>query len=120
MKSIKSYKVVMGVEYNGELCTDISAVIKVLHSNKKAKIVSWNNGKVLFYFNNETKEIVYPHDMRYTYLLSNKPVTALELVVAARNSGFVGNTTTDASTYLKTKGFNITINPNPSDKFTLR
>ena len=108
----------MGIVYNGTPITDKVRALKLIVAGKKFELMSWSGGDVLFYFNVDTKDIVYPNDITYTYMIDGKPATALELIKEAKSKGFGGNDTNRASQYLMSKGLAVKNNPNPTRKFT--
>ena len=109
----------MGIIYNGTPITDKVRVLKLIAAGKKLEFMSWSGGDILLYFNSDTKDIVYPNDITYTYMIEGKPATALELIKEAKTKGFSGNDTNRASHYLMGKGISVKNNPSPSKKFTV-
>lgn len=107
----------MGVIYNGSPITDKIKALRLIMAGKKCEIMSWAGGDVLFYFNIDSKDVVYPNDVRYTYAIDGKPSTALDVIKAARSKGFGGNDTMLAAQYLADRGSKVKNNPNPTDKF---
>jgi hypothetical protein len=118
LKSLNKYKPVMGIIYNGNPVTDKIKVLKLILAGKNFEIMSWSGGDILFYFNIDNKDIVYPNDITYTYMIDSKPATALELIKNAKSKGFGGNDTNRAAQYLMGKGIRVKNNPNPTQKFT--
>lgn len=119
LKSLNKYTPVMGIVHNGDPVTDKVKVLMLIAAGKRFEIMSWPGGDVLFYFNIETKDIVYPNDITYSYMIDGKPTTALELVKEAKSKGFGGNDTNRASRYLEDRGIRVENNPSPTPKFTV-
>ena len=108
----------MGIVYDGNPITDKVKALRLISAGKKFDIMSWSGGDILFYFNIDTKDIVYPNDITYTYMIDGKPTTALELIKVAKSKGFGGNDTNRAAKHLVDKGFKVKNNPKPTKKFT--
>ncbi len=114
----------MGVSYNDDPVSDLKIVVRILKREKRnVEILTWPNGKVLFYYNPSTNDIVYPNDLVYTYLVGGKPTTPLELIQLAKTKGYVLGERTHLDTrgaakFIKACNISITKNPNPTKKFT--
>ncbi len=108
----------MGVVHNGSPVTGLTKVLKLIKAVRPLDIMDWSGGEILFYFDPNNGDVVYPHDITYSYLINNKPATALELIKMARTKGFKGNDTNRAAAHMSTKGFSIRKNPKPTPKFT--
>ena len=107
----------MGVVFNGTPVTDKMKALRLIQAGKNVEIMSWTGGDVLFYFNADTKDVVYPNDITYTYMVDGKPNTALELIKTAKSKGFGGNDTNRAAQFLNDKGCKVKNNPHPTKKF---
>ena len=108
----------MGVVHNGEPVTTKAKVLTLIKTSQNLEIMSWSGGNVLFYFDTDTGDVVYPHDITYAYLIDEDPTTALELIKKAKSNGFKGNDTSRAAAFMRTKGSKVKNNPNPTPKFT--
>jgi len=118
LKSLSKYKPVMGVVFNESPCTDKVKALRLIQVRRDIEIISWPGGDVLFYYNPDTKDVVYPNDIMYAYTVDGEPSTALEVIRAARSKGFNGNDTNGASRFLVDMGVRVKNNPLPTKKFT--
>ena len=118
LKSLSTYKPVMGIIHKGNPVTNKEKAIKLIKLGGPIEIMSWSGGDVLFYFDPITNDVVYANDIMYTYMIDNVPTTALELIKTARSRGFGGNDTARATQCLIGIGLKVKNNPNPTPKFT--
>lgn len=118
LKSLSTYKPVMGIVYKGNPVTNKVKAIKLIKLGGPIEIMSWSGGEILFYFDPTTNDVVYANDVTYIYMIDDEPTTALELIKKAKSKGFGGNDTNRAAMYLNGIGHKVKNNPNPTHKFT--